>query len=220
MDITKDAAGHPRANSVLKYASNKGGTWRANIQVMGTFDASGEAANGASIAIAPDDKPRIVSWYDERADSGSAQESRLYFHQQDANGNWTNSVVLRSADGYQAGDGNKGTGFAPYLRYDQAGRAHILFTDHAGEHFSSVGQQEYAGNLRHAWWNGSGWSVEKIFAQSNPLTQQIVYPTFAMSGNELAVTFLQRDTEWRLLPYPPINVGGGYYFRFMTKPLL
>jgi hypothetical protein len=219
MDITKDSAGHPRAYSILRYASNKNGSWQNQV-VQTPADQSGEAANGASIAIAGDGKPRIVSWYDERADSGSAQESRLYFHQQDANGNWSGQIIFQSPDGYSAGDGPKGTGFSPHLRYDQSGRAHILFLDHAGEHFGSVGQQEYAGNLRHAWSNGSSWSVETVARQTNPLQQQIVYPTFAMSGNEMAVTYLERNTQWDFSSfYTVASSKSQYSFRFLTKPL-
>jgi hypothetical protein len=218
MDITRDSGGHPRAYSILKYASNKNGSWQTDQVVQTPADQSGEAANGASIAIAPDGKPRIVSWYDERADSGSAQESRLYFHQQDANGNWSSDIIFQSPDGYAAGDGPKGTGFSPHLRYDQSGRAHLLFLDHAGEHFSNIGQQEYAGNLRHAWFNGSSWSVETIARQTNPLQQQIVFPTFAMSGNEMAVTYMERNTQWNMSAFPPM-ANSQYYFRFLTKPL-
>lgn len=181
-------------------------------------DLSGEAANGASIAVGANNKPYIVIWYDERADTGSAQESRLYFHQQDASGNWSSSVVLDKADGYIAGDGNKGTGFAPYLRFDATGRAHILFEDHAGEHFGNIGQQEYAGSLRHACWNGSAWQVETVFQQTAPLQQEVVYPAFAISGNELAVTLLQRDTQWNYSSFPPLS-NSKYYLRFFTRPL-
>jgi hypothetical protein len=219
MDITRDDAGHPRAYSVLKYASNRSGSWQTDQVVQTPADPSGEAANGASIAIAPDGQPRIISWYDERADSGSAQESRLNWHQQDASGNWSSDIIQNSPDGYAAGDGPKGTGFSPQLRYDQSGRAHIVFLDHAGEHFSNIGQQEYAGNLRHAWWNGSGWSVETLARQTNPLEQQMVFPTFAISNNnELAVTYLERNTQWNLSSYPPM-ANSRYYFRFLTKPL-
>jgi hypothetical protein len=218
MDITKHSAGYPRAYSVLKYASNKNGSWATGQVVQTPADQSGEAANGASIAIAPDGKPRIVSWYNERADTGSSQESRMYFHQQDANGNWSASIIAQSADGYIAGDGNKGTGFSPHLRFDAQGRAHILFLDHAGEHFNNIGQQEYAGNLRHAWWNGGGWSTEIIARQTNPLQQQIVFPTFAMSNNEMAITYLERNTQWNLSAYPPM-ANSAYYFRFLTRPL-
>jgi hypothetical protein len=215
LDITKDAAGHPRAYSELRYASNISGQWQSTV-VMKPADTSGEADNGASIAIAPDGKPRIVSWYDERADTGSAQWSRMHFHQQDANGNWNNSVVISRPDGYIAGDGEKGPGFSPYLRFDSRGRAHILFLDHAGEHFSNIGQQEYAGNLRHAWWDGAQWQFETIYRQTDVLHQEIMYPAFALSGNEMAVTFLERSTQWNLSAYPPLS-NSTYRFRFFTK---
>jgi hypothetical protein len=218
MDITRDADGHPRAYSVLKYASNRNGSWVTDQVVQTPADQSGEAANGASIAIAPNGNPIIVSWYDERADSGSAQESRLYWHQQDASGNWSSDIIFTAPDGYVAGDGPKGTGFSPQLRYDQSGRAHILFLDHAGEHFSNIGQQEWAGNLRHAWFNGSTWSVETIAQQTNPLAQEIVFPTFAMFNGEMAVTYLERNTQWNLTSYPPL-ANSQYYFRFLTKTL-
>jgi hypothetical protein len=215
LDITYDTAGHPRAYSELRYASNISGQWTSTV-VMKPADVSGEADNGASIAIAPDGKPRIVSWYDERADTGSAQESRMYFHQQDANGNWFNSVVISGPDGYIAGDGPKGSGFSPYLRYDSRGTPHILFLDHAGEHFSGIGQQEYAGNLRHAWWNGAQWQFETIYRQTDVLHQEIIYPAFALNGNEMAVTLLERNTQWNLTAYPPLS-NSTYSFRFFTK---
>lgn len=219
MITTKHPQGYPRAYSQLWYASNVSGSWTKQM-VQQPFDPSGEAANGASIAIAPDDKPRIVSWYNERADTGSAQESRLYFHQQDGAGNWSASIVAQSPDGYAAGDGPKGTGFSPVLKYDNRGRAHILFMDAAGEHFGlPIGQQEYAGNVRHAWWNGSAWSVETVYRQTAPLQEQGVYPTFAMSANEMAVTFVDRKTQWNLSGFPPM-ANSTYYYRFFTKPLL
>jgi hypothetical protein len=217
LDLTYDSAGHPRAYSELKYASNSSGRWLSAL-VSKPRDLSGEAANGASIAIAPDDTPRILSWYDERADTGSAEESRLYFHQQDGSGNWSATVVVNQADGYVAADGNKGAGFSPYLRYDPKGVAHIVYLDHAGEHFGGIGQQEYAGNLRHAWWNGSGWSFETVFRQTAPLRQEAVYPAFALSGSEMAIAVLERNTQWNYSSFPPLSPSK-YHFRFFTQPL-
>ena len=126
--------------------------------------------------------------------------------------------MVNQADGYIAGDGNKGSGFSPYLRFDSKGVAHILFVDHAGEHFGGIGQQEYAGNLRHAWWNGSGWSFETVFPQDDPLKQEVVYPAFALAGSEMAIAVLQRDTQWNYSSYPPLS-HSKYYFRFFTQPL-
>jgi hypothetical protein len=217
LDLTYDAAGHPLAYSEVRYASNKSGQWVTRL-IMKPDNQSAEADNGASIAVGPDDLPRIVSWYDERADTGSAQWSRMYFHQQDASGNWSTTALFSRPDGYIAGDGEKGTGFSPYLRFDSRGRGHILFLDHAGEHFSNIGQQEYAGNLRHAWWDGAQWQVETIYRQTNVLGQEIMYPAFAMNGNEMAVTLLDRQTQWNLSSYPPLS-NSTYRFRFFMKPL-
>jgi hypothetical protein len=217
LDLTYDSAGHPRAYSELKYASNSSGQWNISV-IQKPQDLSGEAANGASIAIGPNNKPAIVSWYDERADTGSAQESRMYYHQQDSNGTWSSNVIATAPDGYVAGDGPKGTGFSPALSFDRQGRAHILFLDHAGEHFGGIGQQEYAGNVRHGWWNGSSWSFETVFRQDGPLQHEAVYPAFAIGANELAITFLQRDTQWNLGSFPPLS-NSSYFFRFLTRSL-
>jgi hypothetical protein len=217
MTLTYDAEGHPRAYSELKYASNASGQWAIAL-VQQPDDTSAEAANGATIAIASDDRPRIVSWYNDRGDGGSSRESRLYYHEPAAAGGWNRTVIIASPDGYTAGDGPKGTGFSPYIRFDDSGRPHVLFLDHASEHFNSVGQQEYAGNLRHAWWNGSAWSVETIYRQTGPLDRQIVYPAFALRGNQMAVTFLQRETQWNLSSFPPMS-NSTHYFRFFTKTL-
>lgn len=217
MTLSYDSASHPRAYSELKYASNVSGQWAISL-VQRPVDDTAEAANGASIAVASDDRPRIASWHNDRGPGGSSSNSRMYYHEPNGYGGWNTSEILSSPDGYVAGDGQKGTGFSPYLRFDAAGRPHILFLDHASEHFYNIGQQEYAGNLRHAWWNGSRWSVETIYRQTSPTERQIVYPAFALRGNEMAVTLLQRDTRWNLSSYPPIS-NSTYYFRFFTKTL-
>ena len=142
----------------------------------------------------------------------------MYYHQPDGNGNWSSTVIATSPDNYVAGDGPKGTGFSPSLRFDARGRAHIVFLDHAGEHFGGIGQQEYAGNVRHGWWNGNSWSFETLYSQTAPLQQEAVYPAFALSQNELALTFLQRDTQWNLGSFPPLS-NSKYYFRFLTRSL-
>lgn len=212
--ITYHPGGYPRAYSELAYASNASGQWSTRIVHKPTND-SAEAGMGASIAIGPDDKPYIASWYNERADTGSSQWSRLYYHQQDGSGNWSQSAVATRPDGYVAGDGEKGLGFAPYLRFDQQGRPHILFSDHAGEHGWT--QTEFTGQIRHAYWNGSAWITQRIFEQNSPLLQQMVYPAFAISGSEIAVTGLQRLTTWNW-GVPP-TVSSAYKHVFVTRPL-
>ena len=216
-NLSQHPEGYVRAYNELHYASNASGQWHRE-KVLVPSDVSGESGNGQSIAIGADGKPYIASWYVERGDGGSAQWSRLLFHQKDGSGKWVNSIVsTRPESIYQAGDGEKGTGFAPYLRFDSQGRAHILFSDHASEHFWN-GQSEYAGQVRHAWWNGSAWQTETLLKQTGPTQHQVVYPAFAMSGSELAVIGLQRQTVWDMSPWIP-TVTSTYRFNFLSKAL-
>jgi len=187
--------GYPRLLSELNYASNQDGQWRAE-RIATVPDGSGDSGLGSSIAIGADDRPAIASWYDERADTGSSQESRLMYHRKLSTGKWETSKVTEKADQYIAGDGNKGTGFAPYLRFDGAGRPHIVFQDHAAEHFGNSGQMEYAGQIRHCFWNGSQWVFRTVVSQGSPLLKQMIYPSFAVSGNEVVGIALQRETIW------------------------
>lgn len=207
--------GYMRAYNELNYASNASGQWRTQLVAKPT-DVSGEAATGATIAVGPNDKPAIASWFNDRGDGGSASWSRLHYHQQDSAGNWSASIVTSRPDGYIAGDGEKGCGAAPYLRFDAQGRAHILFLDQAAQHFPM--QNEYVGNVRHAWWNGSQWLVENVLRQSKPLEEQVVFTGFALRGNEMAVTALRRGTVWNTSVNPQVATSS-YRFSFLTKPL-
>jgi hypothetical protein len=209
--------GYVRAYNELAYASNRSGQWSVQI-VQKPRDDSGEAGHGTSIAIGPDDRPYIASWHNERGPGGSAENSRLFFQSQDGSGNWTRTEVISRPDGYIAGDGEKGTGFAPYLRFDPQGRPHILFLDHGSEHFWESGQSEYAGHIRHAWRENGQWQVESIYRQTIPMREQMIYPAFAMNGNEIVVTGLQRETQWNMSGYPP-TVNSTYRFIYTTGTL-
>ena len=186
--------GYTRPYSQLHYASNKSGEWRTQL-VQDVADKSGDAAYGASIAIGPEDRPFIASWYNERAGTGSSQNSKLLWHAMDSSGNWYGSAIAHAPKGYVAGDGVRGTGFAPYLRFDENKLPHIVFSDHASQHFDS-GQNEYAGQIRHVYFDGRDWRDQTIHAQSNPLGQQIIYPAFAVKNGELIITALERQTTW------------------------
>lgn len=206
--------GYPRPYSKLEYVSNRGGSWvKQTIRVPD--DDSGEVGGGMSIAIGANDLPSIASWYNERAPGGSAQWSRLQYYQMTPAGAWSRSEVVMRPDNYEGNDDEKGTGVQPYLRFDPQGRAHIIFLDHAAGHFPF--QNEYAGNIRHAWWNGSQWSVETIYRQADPMKAQAVFPAFAVNGNELAVVGLERLTQWDTSVNPQIATST-YKFRFLLQP--
>ncbi len=185
--------GYPRPYSELHYASDRGGNWFTQ-KVADVADLSGDAGAGASIAIAPDNQPAIASWHNERASTGSSQENFLNYHKRDSNGNWTKQLVTGNSAGYQAGDGPKGAGCAPYLLFDSKGRPNIAFCDDASEHFPVWGQNEYAGNLRHAYFDGSLWNFRSIVPQTVARDGQIVYPAMAISGSEIVFMGLNRKT--------------------------
>ena len=187
--------GHSRPYSELHYASNRGGNWFTQ-KVSSTLDDSGEVGSGASIAIGPDDQPAIANWFNERASTGSSQQNFLNYHRRDANGNWSKQLVTSTSSGYVAGDGDRGAGFAPYLRFDSRGRPNIAFCDDASEHFPVWGQNEFAGNLRHAFFDGTRWVFRSIYQQAVPLDRQIVYPAMALSGSEMVFMGLERKTAW------------------------
>jgi hypothetical protein len=118
----------------------------------------------------------------------------LYYYTRDANGSWTQQLVADSAAGYIAGDGNKGTGFTPYLRFDSRGRPNIAFCDDAAQHFPF--QNEYAGNLRHAWHDGVRWLTRTVYEQTAQLDRQVIYPAMGTMGDEIVFMGLDRRTVW------------------------
>ena len=131
-DFSRHPEGYMRAYTKLKYASNRSGAW-ASQTIREPDDNSGEAGSGQSVAIGPNDLPVIASWYNERGDGGSSQWSRLQFYEMNSSGQWSRSEVASRPISYIAGDGEKGTGASPYVRFDLQGRPHIVFTDHAAE---------------------------------------------------------------------------------------
>ena len=186
--------GYVKPNNELHYASNRGGAWTLQ-RIAYVPDASGDAGQGASIAIGPNNEPAIAAWYNERWRTGSSDFCQLHYYARDASGAWSKQLVAANAAGYLAGDGDKGTGFAPYLRFDARGRPNIAFLDDAAQHFPL--QNEYAGNLRHAYFDGSGWVTRTIYSQSAALDRQIVYPAMATFESEVVFMGLDRRTVWQ-----------------------
>lgn len=204
--------GYVKPNNELHYASNRGGAWTTQ-RIAWVPDASGDAGEGASIAIAPDDQPAIAAWYNERWPTGSSQFCQLHYYSRDPSGIWTKQLIAANAAGYIAGDGDKGAGFAPYLRFDSRGRPNIAFCDDAAQHFPL--QNEYAGNLRHAWFDGARWTTRTVYAQTAPLAAQIIYPALATSGTEITFMGLDRRTVWQT----DRTATSTYYFFFAPMAL-
>ena len=203
--------GYLRPYSTLFYASDRAGTW-VTEKIADVADASGDAGAGASIAIGPDNQPAIAAWYNERFPTGSSLFCQLNYYHHDAGGAWSQQLVASTTAGYLAGDSDKGTGFAPYLRFDFYGRPNIAFCDDAAQHFPASGQNEYAGDLRHAYFDGSQWIVRTVYAQTNALDHQIVYPAMATTGDRVVFIGLDRQTVWVQPNYRIANSTYQFFF--------
>lgn len=181
--------------SELWYLTNRRGYWETKRIYAPPVGGYGDAGLGACIALRPDGQPAVASLYVSRAATGSATAARLLLHELGSNDLWTTTPVATASDGYRAGDGEIGTGYAPHLRFDGQGRPHIVFTDFATQHFDGFGQDEFGGNLRHAWRDGAQWRFTTVLRQNDPLRNQLLWPNLAfLSGGRLAVLGqLRRD---------------------------
>jgi hypothetical protein len=177
--------------SQLAFATNRSGSWATQV-VYQPPDTSGDAGEGASIAVAPNGTVAIASYYVKRVTTGSAAFSQLLYHTLTAAG-WTNEVVAGSADGFVGTDGSQFTGYNPELKFDAAGNPHIAFSDHASSHYadspgSLTYDHEFNGQIRYAVKTNGQWSLATILRQTDPKSQEITFPDFALSPGG-AVTF-------------------------------
>ena len=173
--------------SELWYLTNKRGTWESQRIVAPATNTWGDAGLGASIAIGPNGQPAVASVLIGRAATGSANSAKLLYHELGTNGVWTTTTVSSAPDGYTAGDGAIGTGFAPHLLFDSHGRPHIAFTDFATQHFGDYGQDEFGGNLRHAWRDGTLWKLTTVLKQTDPIRNQFMMPNMVILTNKVVI---------------------------------
>lgn len=180
--------------SELRYATNAGGSWQSQV-VASPPDGTGDAGLGASIAIGPDGKPAIASYFVDRYTTGSPFKSELQYHTPNGSGGWTTQTVVNTPDGYVAGDGPNFTGFAPQLYFDNQGRANIAFTDEAGQHNPVSYANQVAGQLRLATLSGGRWTAQTVYRQSDPLVNQLFYPVAATLGGQTVFAGLQAVSQ-------------------------
>src|SRR5205814_9617657 len=88
----------------------------------------------------------------------------------------------------------KYTGFAPQLYFDTQGRASIVFSDEAAEHLPVTYANQFAGQIRLAVQNGSTWSLQTVYHQSDPITNQLFYPIAATYNGQTTFAGLQAIT--------------------------
>src|SRR5262249_12129037 len=159
--------------------------WRTET-IVNTSNTTNDAGLGASVAVGPGGQISVASFIDHRVSTGSPQSSQLLYSRRRVGGVWSTEVVVSSPDRYAAAGGPHSTGFAPQLTFDAQGKAVILFSDHASQHFPTTGDDEFAGQTRLAVLGNGGWSLNTLFHQTDPVHNQVVYPTLAIQGGELA----------------------------------
>ena len=226
LSIAVDASGCPHItygadfsafvrDSKLHYANRCSGAWDDQV-IQEPADGSGDGGLGASIAVAPGGAIQVAAFYVEAFASGSAQWSALRLLTRAEDGSWSSSEITRKPDKYAAGDGSIGTGFAPTLLYDDAGRTHIFFSDHASQHFPSAGSDEFAGQFRHAFFDGT-WHVATLRAQSMPVQNQLIRSAVVLYGDGIgAYAFLVRHDE--LAPNLSIESTTCTYEEYLPEP--
>lgn len=183
-----------RQTSKLYYATNLSGKWLNEEVIIKPRRITDDAGRGSSIAIDPvTNTPVIASFYIKRVSTGSSQASKLLFHKKKANGNWVTSTIASKADGYISGDGNMGTGFAPFVKFNSSKRPEILFSDYASKHFSGAGQDAVSGQIRLAKLNDKNkWTLKTVFKQKKPFINHLLYPSFLIENNIYSAT-IEKD---------------------------
>lgn len=179
--------------SELRYATDVGGSWRTET-VMAPADGTADAGLGASVAVGPNGRVAVASYYVDRYTTGSPKSSKLMYHTRTASGAWTHTDVVTRPDGYAAGDGARFTGFAPQLFYDAAGQPTIVFSDEAGEHLPESHANEFAGQIRVATLANGRWTTRTVFRQTDPIRHQLFYPVAASYKGQLTFVGLRATT--------------------------
>lgn len=180
--------------SELKYASNASGSWRSET-VITPHDGTADAGLGASVAVSPSGQVAIASYYADRYPTGSPQSSKLMYHTRNSNGTWNHTDAVTSPDGYVGGDGAHYTGFSPQLFFDASGRANIVFSDEAGQHLPVTYANEYSGQIRLATLNGSSWSTQTVWRQTDPIRNQMFFPVAAAFNGTTTFAGLQVNSQ-------------------------
>ncbi len=170
------------------YLTNSSGSWQTETILSWELGIDDSPVESAALAFnEADQKPYAVSSYASRVPTGSLRRMMLRYHTKSSSGAWTSEVIADRSDGYNGGDGERGTGFTPELRFDSTGNAHLLFTDYASSHFNISGQSiadEFSGNLRYGTNFSGKWRFETIARQTNPQQNQLTNIALKLSKNE------------------------------------
>lgn len=176
--------------SSLNYATKtESGVWQQRTILQPPSGQFGDYGGlGASIAIAPNGSIGVAASIMPRARTGSPGVASLVYTTITGNEMWR--VVDSASAGYVMADGNLGTGLFPNLAFDGSSMAHIVYTDHAGQHFQDRGSKSFSGQVRYARQSpGAGWLRWTPIGSGGviPMDSQIFHPALAVRSDGTAV---------------------------------
>jgi hypothetical protein len=149
----------------MRYATNAEGKWKISTALPAP-DTSCDAGYNPSLAIDNQGRIAMACTYVERVPAKSAQYAQLIFAELE-NGQWRQTILADSADGYFGYDGGKFTGAIPHLRYDKQNRPHIIFSDIASSHVGS-GSYLNVGQIRYIHYTNQNWEISTLYHQTSP----------------------------------------------------
>lgn len=183
--------------SDLRYARKAaGGNWENRVILAPPGGEFGDYGGlGASIAAAPNGVVAVAASIIPRVRTGSPGVARLVYTEIGDTLNWR--TVNQVSAVYRMGDGERGTGLFPRLGFDGRSRPHIIYTDHASEHFPGRGAKSFSGQVRYSHWSPGGWNHSTIFDRggARPMDSQIFHPALAVREDG-SVAILANAYRW------------------------
>ena len=168
---------------------SSGGSWQVQTLLAPPVNGFGDYGGlGASLALAPDGQIGVAASVMPRVRTGSPGEASLVFAKFSDSPTW--QTVSSVSANYRMGDGERGTGLFPKLAFAPSGRAHIVYTDHASEHFAGRGAKSFSGQVRYSRQTAAldGWENFTVLSAGGvrPLDSQVFHPTLAVRNDGLA----------------------------------
>ncbi|MDH4157256.1 MAG: T9SS type A sorting domain-containing protein [candidate division Zixibacteria bacterium] len=152
--------------SVLKYATNKTGTWHVEKVLNNDYGPVDDAGWFPSLCLDNNGVPYIACIYLNRVLTHSVTYSTLFLLKRLSPDNWHCEIVCAYDDGYHGWDGRDYTGALCHLVFDDSNRPHIIFSDIAATHWDW--QRLNVGYIRYGVFENDAWNISTIYRQPLP----------------------------------------------------
>ncbi len=189
----------------IYYLSNRGGAWFAEIAAQQSHGSWDSFFPKLSLAVDAQGRPAIAAWLKYNVLTGSDALSQLIFCRRSAPDSWARETLAETADNYFGSDGGHFTGLYPKLALDNAGGAHIVFSDLASSHVNGE-EQAVVGQIRSARNTGTGWTLATLYRQSAADGESVYAKHLLVSGDGQGM-----DVVARIMPK-----GGDYIVHFSS----